>query len=165
MKAPPLGVQLLLAFVVTLLFLVGLIGWLENVHIFTFNGMYKSIQAEPWIRDPTNARLDPANFLYFPLNGALGRLLDAAGVFRGMAWKQFAYLNAFWASVGTVFVYIFAWRLSGSARVAVAASLFHLGFGYVLLLAVISEDIMPGYVLVLRSNHRPASSIDPSTST
>jgi hypothetical protein len=29
--------------------------------------MYKSIQAEPWIHDFAQARLDYANYLYFPL--------------------------------------------------------------------------------------------------
>ena len=66
-----------------------------------------------------------------------------------MPWKQFAYLNAFWASLGVVAVYGFVHRLTGEARVAVLAALFHLGCGFVLLLAVINEDIMPGYTLVL----------------
>ena len=71
MKAPALGWQLALAFVLSLLVLVGLIDWLQNVHIITANGMYKSIQAEPWIADSAHARLDPSNYLYFPLYGAL----------------------------------------------------------------------------------------------
>ena len=62
--------------------------------------MYKSIQAEPWIADFRHARLDPSNYLYFPLYGASASLLDALGILRGVAWKQFAYLNAFWASLG-----------------------------------------------------------------
>ena len=70
--------QLLLAFAVSLLVLCGLIGWLHNVHILTANGMYKSIQAEPWIADPAHAALDPSNYLYFPLYGTLCRLLDWA---------------------------------------------------------------------------------------
>ena len=65
--------------------LCGLIAWLQNVHIITANGMYKSIQAEPWIADPAHARLDPSNYLYFPLYGALARLLDWLGILRGMA--------------------------------------------------------------------------------
>ena len=85
--------------------LCSLIGWLQNVHIITANGMYKSIQAEPWIADFRHARLDPSNYLYFPLYGALGQLLDALGILRGVAWKQFAYLNAFWASLAIVVVY------------------------------------------------------------
>lgn len=143
--------QLLLAFALSLLVLCGLIGWLENVHIISANGMYKSIQAEPWIADPSTARLDQSNYLFFPLYGVSARLLDALGMLRGVAWKQFAYLNAFWASIGTVIVYAFVHRLTGSARVAALTSVFHLGCGFVLLLSVISEDIMPGYVFVLAS--------------
>jgi len=143
--------QTALAFLLSLLFLCGLIGWLQNVHIVTANGMYKSIEAEPWIADFGRARLDPSNYLYFPLYGASAHLLDALGILRGVAWKQFAYLNAFWASLGVAAVYAFVLRLTGARVVAALAALFHLGCGFVLLLAVINEDIMPGYVLVLVS--------------
>ena len=44
-----------------------------------------------------------------------------------------------------VFVYAFVHRLTGERRVAALAALFHVGCGFVLLLAVINEDIMPGY--------------------
>ena len=145
--APP--AQLLLVFATSLLVLLGLIDWLQNVHIITANGMYKSIQAEPWIADPAHARLDPSNYLYFPLYGALARGLDSLGILRGVPWKQFAYLNALWASLAIVFVYAFVHRVTGSARAAALAACFHFGCGFFLLLAVISEDIMPGYTLVL----------------
>ena len=148
MKTPAFAWQLLLAFALSLLILVGLIGWLQNVHILTSNGMYKSIQAEPWIADPSAARLDASNYLYFPLYGALCRLLDGLGIERGVPWKQLAYLNAFWASLCIVFVYAFVHRATQSARAAVLATIFHFGCGFFLLLAVISEDIMPGYTLV-----------------
>ena len=143
--------QLLLAFVLSLAVLCGLIGWLQNVHIISSNGMYKSIQAEPWIASPSTARLDPSNYLFFPLYGVSARLLDALGILRGVPWKQFAYLNAFWASLGAVVVYAFVHRLTTSAAIAALSSVFHLGCGFVLLLSVISEDIMPGYVFVLAS--------------
>jgi hypothetical protein len=146
-----LGWRMALAFLLSLVFLVGLIAWLQNVHIITGNGMFKSIQAEPWIADFANARLDPSNYLYFPLYGASARLLDALGILPGQAWKQFAYLNAFWASLGIAAVYGFADRLTGQPRIAALTALFHLGCGFVLLLSVINEDIMPGYVLVLAS--------------
>ena len=77
-----MGWQLALVFVVSLAGLAGLIGWLQNVHIVTANGMFKSIQAEPWMRDFAHARLDPSNYLYFPLYGALANLLDALGIDR-----------------------------------------------------------------------------------
>jgi hypothetical protein len=141
--------QLLLVFGLGLVFLCSLIAWLQNVHIITNNGMYKSIEAEPWIADAGHARLDPSNYLYFPLYGALARGLDTLGILKGVVWKQFAYLNALWASLATTVVYAFMHRLTGSARAAALAAGFHLGCGYVLLLAVINEDIMPGYTLVL----------------
>ena len=74
-------------------------------------------------------------------------LLDALGILKGVAWKQFAYLNAFWAALAIVFVYGFARRLTGSVMVALLTALFHLGCGTFLLLGVINEDIMPGYEL------------------
>ncbi|HTR83793.1 MAG TPA: hypothetical protein VMI56_04910 [Reyranella sp.] len=157
------GRQAALAFLLSLLFLCGLIAWLQNVHIFTLNGMYKSIQAEPWISDFRHARLDPSNYLYFPLYGALAKLLDTLGILRGVAWKQFAYLNAFWASLASAFVYLFVRRVTASALVATLATLFHLGCGFVLLLAVINEDIMPAYAVLLASMLMAAAWFDRPT--
>lgn len=151
MRFATLGWQLALVFMLSLLALAASIVWLQNVHIITTNGMYKSIDVEPWIADPGRAHLDPSNYLYFPLYGRLCALLDVLGISRGHAWKQLAYLNAFWASVGSVLVYAFAFHLFRSALVASAATIFHFGMGFVLLLSVISEDIMPGYVVVLGS--------------
>ncbi|CAN5916575.1 hypothetical protein BH11PSE3_BH11PSE3_50410 [soil metagenome] len=141
--------QPLLAFALSLVVLCGLIAWLQNVHVITANGMYKSIQAEPWIAAPALARLDPSNYLYFPLYGALCRLLDGLGIDAGVPWRQFAWLNAFFASLATAIVYAFMHRATASARGAALATLFHFGCGFVLLLSVINEDIMPGYTLVL----------------
>src|SRR6185437_4419031 len=107
MKAPARGWPTALAFLLSLIVLCSLIGWLQNVHMITANGMYKSIQAEPWIADFAHARLDASNYLYFPLYGASARLLDALGILRGVPWQQFAYLNAFWASLGVAAVYGF----------------------------------------------------------
>lgn len=164
MKAPALRWQLAAAFVLTLLFLVGMIQWLQNVNIFTSNGMYKSIQAEPWIHDYWHARLDPSNYLYFPLIGLSAHLLDWMGVLAGWPWKQFAYVNAFWAAICIVFVYAFIWTLSeGDLVVTMLAALFHLGAGFFLLLGVISEDIMPGYTLVLGAMALGASWFDRPT--
>src|SRR5258708_7225607 len=141
--------QLALAFVLSLVVLCSLIRSLQNVHIFTTNRMYNAIQAEPWIADPGRASLDSSNYLYFPLYGALARGLDALGILRGVAWQQFAYLNAVWASLAVVFIYAFIYRVTANAWAAVLAACFHLGSGYFLLLSVINEDIMPGYALVL----------------
>lgn len=163
MKTPALGWPTALAFLLSLVLLCSLIGWLQNVHMITANGMYKSIQAEPWIADFRHARLDPSNYLYFPLYGASAKLLDALGVLRGVAWKQFAYLNAFWASIATAAIFAFVARLGGDLRVAALAALFHAGCGIVLLLSVINEDIMPTYALLLISMLLAASWFDRPT--
>ena len=155
--------HLLLVCAASLLALCGLIGWLQNVHIVTANGMYKSIQAEPWIADPAGARLDPSNYLYFPLYGVLCRGLDWLDIDHGVPWRQFAYLNAFFASLATIVVYALVHRLTGSARTAAFAAVFHLGCGFVLLLSVISEDIMPGYTLVLAAMALAGLSFDRPT--
>ena len=64
----PIGVA-----VVGTTILLSLIVWLDNVHIATLNGMYKSIQLEAWIHTPATARLDPSNYIYFPVYGVLCR--------------------------------------------------------------------------------------------
>jgi hypothetical protein len=150
-KAMRLRWQLALVFVPTFLFLVGLIWRLENVHIVTNNGLWKSIAAESWIRDFSSASLEKSNYLYFPLYGFFAYLLDCLGILRATAWKQFAYINAFWASASVVFIYTFFIRLTGDVPTSLLAALFHLGTGFFLLLGVINEDIMPGYTLTLGS--------------
>src|SRR5262245_25645147 len=163
--ARTLAWHLLLAFALSLLVLCSLIVWLDNVHVLTNNGMYKSIQAEPWIADPANARLDPSNYLYFPLYGAMASALDALGILRGVPLKQFSYLNSFCASLAFAFVYGFIRRLTGNSWVAACAACFHLGCGFFLLLAVINEDIMPGYTLVLGAMVLAALWFDRPTNT
>jgi hypothetical protein len=148
MKAPTVAWQATTVFFLSLLLFVAVILWLDNVHVVTMTGMFKSIQAEPWIADPGTARLDASNYLFFPLYGLMCRLLDALGIYRGMAWKQFALLNAFWASLCVALVHVFTYRLWGNARAAALAACFHAGCGFVLLLAVINEDIMPGYTMM-----------------
>ena len=148
MKKTPPAWHLLLAFVLTLAFLAGLIGWLQNVHIFTTNGMFKSILTEPWIHDPVNASLDHSNYLYYPLYGRLCAMLDFLGFMRGQAWRQFAYLNAFWASIGSVFVYAFTYRLTGSAAASAGATVFHLGSGFAQL-EVLQSEVVDGVPVLL----------------
>ena len=148
MKAPTVLWQSSAAFFLSLLVFIAVILWLDNVHVVTMTGMYKAIQAEPWIATPHSANLDQSNYLFFPLYGLLCRLLDGLGIYRGTAWKQFAILNAFWGSVCVAFVYAFTYRLWDNARAAALTACFHAGSGFVLLLSVINEDIMPGYTLV-----------------
>ena len=146
-RPPPWSLPLV--FGLSLAVFCGLVAALQNVHILTSNGLYKSLDAAPWIADPASARLDPSNYLYFPLQGVLVRVLDALGIDRGVPWRQFAWANAAWASLAVTIVFGLLWRLTGDGRAAAAGALFHLGCGFVLLLGVINEDIMAGYTVVL----------------
>jgi hypothetical protein len=143
--------------------LLSLILWLDNVHIATMNGMYKSIQLEAWIDAPASARLDPSNYIYFPVYAALCRLLDWIGVFHGLAWKQIAVLNAAMAGLALAAIYTLIRDLTSRRDAAVLATVLHLGCGFFLLLAVINEDIMPGYTLVLIAMALAAARFDRPT--
>src|SRR5689334_8209694 len=74
--------------------LLGIMGWLDNLHMNTANGIFKSILAEPWRNDPANAPLDPSNLLYFPLMGLLCRFFDFLHVHTGQIWRQLAVINS-----------------------------------------------------------------------
>lgn len=131
------------------LIFLSLILWLDNLHIGTLNGLFKSIDLEVWIRTPANAPLDYSNYIYFPVYATFCRLLDVMGVYRGEAWRQVAVLNAASASLALATIYSLVRDLTGRRDVAALATVLHLGCGFFLLLAVINEDIMPSYTLVL----------------
>ena len=143
--------------------LLGLILWLDNLHIATLNGLFKSLDLEAWISAPASARLDYSNYIYFPVYAALCRLLDWIGIYRGEAWRQLAVLNATAASLALAVVYALIRDLTGRRDVAALATIFHLGCGFFLLLGVINEDIMPGYALVLSAMALAAARFDRPT--
>jgi hypothetical protein len=145
--------------------LLSLILWLDNVHIATLNGLFKSIQLEPWIRSPDTARLDASNYIYFPVYGALCRVLDWIGVYHGLARKQIGLLNAGSAGIALAAIYVLVRHLTGRRDAAALAALLHLGSGFFLLLAIINEDIMPGYTLMLWAMALAAMRFDRPTPT
>jgi len=151
----PIGVA-----VIGLIVLQGLILWLDNLHIATQNGLFKSLYIKAWIDTPASARLEYSNYIYFPVYAALCRFLDWIGVHRSMPWRQLAVLNATAASLALAAVYALIRDLTGRRDVAVLATLFHLGCGFFLLLGVINEDIMPGYALVLSAMALAAARFD-----
>ena len=56
--------------------LIAIVLWFDNAQGgLTGNGVFKSLELKPWVADPANAPLYPANYLYYPLMGALCRLL------------------------------------------------------------------------------------------
>ena len=145
-----LGTDLALLAVGSFVLLVLVILWFDNAQgNLTGNGVFKTLELRPWIHDPASAPLYPANYLFYPVYGALCRLLDGLGVFAGDPRRQLTILNAASAALSLCVVWRLALGLSGSRAIALATALFHLACSYVLMLAVTNEDIMPSYTVML----------------
>jgi hypothetical protein len=130
--------------------LVGIILWLDNAQaLLTGNGVFKAAELKPWISDPASAPLYPSNYLFYPVYGALCRLLDSLDVLTGDPRRQITILNAASAALCLVIVYRLACALSHSRALAASAALFHLACSFVLMLAITNEDIMPSYTVTL----------------
>jgi hypothetical protein len=135
--------------VVTIVLALCLMRWLDNVHINTMNGLWKSLVVDEWKKNFSTASLDPSNYLYYPLLSALCRLLDWLGIQAGATWRQMAVVNTVFAGVAVASVYALVRSLTGRRDAALVAAIFHLGSAFFLSLAVSNEDIMPSYTLVL----------------
>src|SRR5438477_3881924 len=123
--------------------LIAIVAWLDNAQGgLTGNGVFKSLELKPWVADPANAPLYPANYLYYPLMGALCRLLDLLGVFAGDPRRQLTIVNAVSGGLGLGIVYLLIRAVTGERLVALLAALFHLASSFVMFLAIINEDIM-----------------------
>jgi len=138
------GVALLAASLV-----IGFQLYLQNVHIVTTNGLWKSIDVRRWIADPSWKRLDFANILYFPVQAMSCSLLERLGIFPGQIWRQLALMNGLFGGIGAGAVYLFTLGWMRSRAVALLTAVLYVGSGFYLLLSVINEDIMPGAVLIL----------------
>jgi hypothetical protein len=136
----------------TFVLLVGVILWLDNAQAsLTGNGVFKTVELKPWISDPASAPLFPSNYLFYPVYGALCRLLDSLGVLTGDPRRQMTLLNAASAALCVAVVYRLAVALGRSRALAASAALFHLACSFVLMLAITNEDIMPSYTVTLAS--------------
>ena len=144
-------IDLFLVFFVGLFGLIALIVWLDNAEGITGNGVFKAIQAKPWISSPATAPLDPSNYLYFPFVGAFCQLLDLIGVFASDPRRQLTIVNAFSAALCLCIVYALVREVTQSRLVASMAVLFHLATAFFLNLAISNEDIMPSYTLLFAS--------------
>ena len=130
--------------------LIAIVLWFDNAQGgLTGNGVFKSLELKPWIDDPANAPLYPANYLFYPLYGALCRLLDTMGIFAGDPRRQMTILNAVSCSLCLGIVYLLIRTVTGDRLVALLAALFHLASSFVMFLAIINEDIMPSYTVLL----------------
>ncbi len=113
--------------------------------------MFKSLELKAWVVDPAYAPLYPANYLFYPVYGALCRVLDLLGVFAGDPRRQITILNALSCSLCLCAVYLLARALSGDRLVALLAALFHIASSFVMFLAIVNEDILPSYTLLFAS--------------
>jgi hypothetical protein len=132
--------------------LLGVILWLDNAQGgLTGNGIFKSLQLKPWVVAPATADLDPSNYLFFPAYGVLCRLLDLLGIWTGDPRRQMTVLNAASGALGAAIFYLLVRRLTARRDAALVAAVFHLGCAFVLFLAIVNEDIMASYTLLLAS--------------
>jgi len=149
--SPGRRLDLFLIFTASFLVLIALIAWLDNAEGITGNGVFKAVQAKPWISEPGTARLDPSNYLYFPFVGVVCRLFDLIGVFPADPRRQITIINAFSAALCLCVVYLLVREITQRRLVAWVAVLFHLACAYFVNLAINNEDIMPSYTLLLAS--------------
>jgi hypothetical protein len=128
---------------------VGLILWLDNVHLETTNGLWKSMDVDAWKANHRTAELRAPNYLYYPAMALLGNLLDGLGIFAGKTWKQLALINAAFAAIAVMIVHHLVRRLTGRRDLAAIAAIFQIGCGFFLVLAITNEDIMPSFTFML----------------
>ena len=129
--------------------LIAIVLWFDNAQGgLTGNGVFKSLELKPWVTDPANAPLYPSNYLYYPLYGALCRLLDLLGVFAGDPRRQITILNAVSCSLCLATVYLLIRAVTGDRLIALLAAMFHLASSFVMFLAIVNEDILPSYTVL-----------------
>ena len=130
--------------------LIAIVLWFDNAQGgLTGNGVFKGLELRPWVTDPAIAPLYPSNYLYYPLYGALCRLLDLLGVFAGDPRRQITILNAVSCSLCLAVVYLLIRSLTGDRLIALLAAMFHLASSFVMFLAIVNEDILPSYTVLL----------------
>lgn len=130
-------------------FLVSFILWFDNTQTVTSNGVFKALTVRSWMADPATARLDPSNYLYYPLMAVLCRLLDLLGVMPGDPRHQLSIINACFAAASLCIVFRLVLHVTGERTVAWAATAFHLAGGFFLNLSISNEDILPAYTALL----------------
>ncbi len=149
--SPSLGLLLLEAAAVLLvaaLLYALLVSSLENVHLVTTNGLWKSLKVATFVEDPAGSA-SPSNLIYYPITGILTWLAPEAWF--GPFWLRMAYLNALWAGIALACLWVIVRTLGGGRLTAAAAVLFQAGCGFFLALGITNEDIMGGYALMLAS--------------
>src|SRR5260370_2565265 len=124
--------------------LIAIVLWFDNAQGgLTGNGVFKSLELKPWVTDPANAPLYPSNYLYYPLYGALCRLLDLLGAFAGDPPRQITILHAVSGSLCLAVVYLLIRSVTGDRLIALLTAMFHIASSFVMFLAIVNEDLLP----------------------
>lgn len=133
--------------VVAALFAV-LVAAIDNVHLVTTNGLWKSIKVATFVEAPGRSA-SPSNLLYYPVTGILTWILPDSAF--GAVWRKMAFLNAAWSGLAVAATFAVV-RVLGAGRLgATSAALFQAGCGFFLALGITNEDIMGGYALLVSS--------------
>lgn len=122
--------------------------YMQNVHITTTNGLWKSMRVSEFIQAPSWQLLDPPNALFYPLEAFIGRIYNKLNIARGLAWRQMAITNAIFAGFTAAFAYGFVMTWFKDRTVAVLTTAAYFLSGYVMLHGIINEDIMPGFSFI-----------------
>ncbi|MQB08267.1 hypothetical protein DXT96_00020 [Agrobacterium sp. ICMP 6402] len=124
---------------------------IDNVHITTTNGLWKSIDIRRWIESPSWSLMQPSNAIFYPVYATLAKLLTEVGVYPDLVWRQMAVINAIFAGVAGAVAFAFVAAWTRNLFVTLLAVTAYMMSGYILLHGLINEDIMPGYSIVLTS--------------
>lgn len=131
------------------LLFIGLQLYLQNVHIATTNGLWRSIDVRRWLLHPGWPLFDFADALYYPVQSFNCWILGHIGIFPHRIWRQLALLNGVFGGIGAGAVYLFTLSWLRNWKVAAVATALYCGCGFYVLLSIIDEGVMPGAVLVL----------------
>ena len=124
---------------------------IQNVHITTTNGLWKSMDVVKWINNPSLTLIDPSNVLLYPIYSSGAKLLNAIGVFRRLPWRQMAIINAVFAGFTATMAFAFVSAWVRDTKTAFLAATAYTLSGYVLVHGLINEDVMPSFTVIFAS--------------
>ena len=97
---------------------------LQNVHITTTNGMWKSMDLQSFIDNPGWQSIDASNALLFPMHALFAWIFDQLGIFESLRWRQMAVTNGIFGAFGAGLCFFFAlkWTQSHLSAVLIASA-------------------------------------------
>lgn len=123
--------------------------YLQNVHLTTTNGLWKSMGIQDFMDNPSWGNLPTANILLHPLHAAFGWMYDLFGIHSNTRWRQMAVTNGVFGIVGAAFIYyfVFLWTQQRLASFLIASA--YCFAGHYILHSITNEDIMPAFVFMM----------------